>query len=29
MGLNKIMGLPFQAEEIEIKIAELLQGNKS
>jgi 2-oxoglutarate ferredoxin oxidoreductase subunit alpha len=29
MGLNKIMGLPFQAEEIEMKIAELLQGNKS
>ena len=29
MGLNKIMGLPFQAEEIETKIGELLQGNKS
>ena len=29
IGLNKIMGLPFQAEEIEMKIAELLQGNKS
>ncbi|RPI06781.1 MAG: 2-oxoacid:acceptor oxidoreductase subunit alpha [Ignavibacteriae bacterium] len=29
IGLNKIMGLPFQAEEIETKIEELLQGNKS
>ena len=29
IGLNKIMGLPFQAEEIETKIDELLQGNKS
>ena len=29
VGYNKIMGLPFQAEEIEIKIDELLQGNKS
>jgi 2-oxoglutarate ferredoxin oxidoreductase subunit alpha len=28
IGLNKIMGLPFQAEEIETKIDELLQGNK-
>ena len=29
IGFNKIMGLPFQAEEIEMKIDELLQGNKS
>jgi 2-oxoglutarate ferredoxin oxidoreductase subunit alpha len=29
IGLNKIMGLPFQAEEIETKIDELLQGNQS
>lgn len=29
IGFNKIMGLPFQAEEIETKIDELLQGNKS
>ena len=29
IGLNKIQGLPFQAEEIEAKIDELLQGNKS
>ena len=28
VGYNKIMGLPFQAEEIEIKIDELLQGSK-
>jgi 2-oxoglutarate ferredoxin oxidoreductase subunit alpha len=29
IGFNKIMGLPFQAEEIETKIDELLQGTKS
>lgn len=29
IGLNKIQGLPFQAEEIEIKLDELFQGNKS
>jgi len=29
IGLNKIQGLPFQAEEIEIKIDELLEGGKS
>ena len=29
VGFNKIMGLPLQAEEIEIKIDELLQGKKS
>ena len=29
IGLNKMMGLPFQAEEIEMKIDELLQGTKS
>jgi 2-oxoglutarate ferredoxin oxidoreductase subunit alpha len=28
VGYNKIMGLPFQSEEIENKIDELLQGNK-
>ncbi|HVN48326.1 MAG TPA: 2-oxoacid:acceptor oxidoreductase subunit alpha [Bacteroidota bacterium] len=27
IGLNKIQGLPFRAEEIEIKIDELLKGN--
>ncbi len=29
IGFNKIMGLPFQTEEIETKIDELLQGTKS
>jgi 2-oxoglutarate ferredoxin oxidoreductase subunit alpha len=28
IGLNKIQGLPFNAEEIETKINELLEGNK-
>jgi 2-oxoglutarate/2-oxoacid ferredoxin oxidoreductase subunit alpha len=29
IGFNKIMGLPFQSEEIEVKIDEILQGKKS
>jgi 2-oxoglutarate/2-oxoacid ferredoxin oxidoreductase subunit alpha len=27
IGLNKIQGLPFRAEEIELKMDELLKGN--
>jgi 2-oxoglutarate ferredoxin oxidoreductase subunit alpha len=28
IGLNKIQGLPFRAEEIENKISQLLKGHK-